>query len=414
MQNNLYNKLKEYADSNPIRFHMPSHNGESVGISTAMDITELSFSDNLMQSENIIANTEKNIAKAYGTKFSLMLTNGATAGVAIALFAAKNYGNKLLLLGDMHKSVHNYAHIFDFKVTITDSLRDIDPNDYNVIVVTSPDYFGKVTDIEQLKNTTALVIVDASHGAHFPFSSKLPSLNTSVADITILSFHKTLPVLTGGAGIITDDKEIYDLLCYSRNMIHSSSPSYLTMASIDNAICEFYNNGENLYSACIKEIENFKNILCSRYSVVETDDITRLCICAKNIDSTKIAKALEQKNIYIEMTYYDILVAIVTPYNYKHLSTLAKTLNEIECSDKIAKFNVKKPSKIDIKDKKITFENIKDCENKICASNIGIYPPGTPILKIGDVITKDIIQFLINSDVEIFGLVSGKIPIFKD
>ncbi len=413
MQKDLYDKVKEYRDSNPIRFHMPSHNGECIDIETAMDITELSFSDNLMQSESIIANTEKNIAKAYGSKYSLMLTTGATSGVAISLFAVKNYGSKLLLLGDTHKSVYNYAHLFNFIVTQSDNIEDINPNDFDAIVITSPDYFGKVKDIQKLKDTTAIVIVDASHGSHFPFSSKLPSLNTSVADITILSFHKTLPVLTGGAGIITNDKELYDLLCYSRNLIHSSSPSYLTMASIDKAIYEFYLNGENLYSACIKEIENFKSILCDRYSVLETDDITRLCICAKNIDCSKIAKALEQKNIYIEMTYYDIMVAIVTPYNYKHLITFANALNQIEIYDKTTKLDIKKPSKIDINDKKIIFENVKDCTNKICASNIGIYPPGTPLLTIGDVITKDIIKFLTTSNVEIFGLVDGKIPVFK-
>ena len=61
MQNHLYTALKKYAQSNPIRFHMPAHNGIDLGIDTSMDITELSFSDNLIESDGIIKNCENNI-----------------------------------------------------------------------------------------------------------------------------------------------------------------------------------------------------------------------------------------------------------------------------------------------------------------------------------------------------------------
>ncbi|MDE6565789.1 MAG: DegT/DnrJ/EryC1/StrS family aminotransferase, partial [Clostridia bacterium] len=379
MQKDLYTALKKYATSNPIRFHMPAHNGVNLGIDTSLDITELSFSDNLIESDGVIKNCEDNIAKAYGTKYSLMLTNGATMGVAIALYTAKNNGNKLLLLGDLHKSVHNYANVFGFDVSYAETLNDINPDNFNAIILTTPDYFGKVTDIQKLKNTTALVIADSSHGAHFAFSSKLPNLLTNIADITILSFHKTLPVLTGGAGIVTNDKELYDMLVYSRSLLHSSSPSYLTMASIDNAICEFFENGENLYNQVYLEIENFKNQLCDRYSVIENDDFTRLCISTKGKDGNKIAKLLESKNIYLEMVYFDCLVAIVTPYNFMHLTALANALNLIDINDQIERFYINKPTKIDIKGKNVKLEDIKKILNKVCANTVGIYPPGTPL-----------------------------------
>ena len=88
-------------------------------------------------------------------------------------------------------------------------------------------------------------------------------------------------------------------------MLHSSSPSYLTMASIDNAICNFSQNGETLYNNCIAQIENFKKQLCDKYQVVESDDKTRLCICAKGLDGKSIANKLEEQNIFLEMTYYN-------------------------------------------------------------------------------------------------------------
>ena len=155
-------------------------------------------------------------------------------------------------------------------------MDNINPNDYDAIIFTSPNYFGKVQDIQKLKNTTALVIADSSHGAHFAFCSKLPDLQTDIADITVLSFHKTLPVLTGGAGILTNDEKLYQMLVYSRSILHTSSPSYLIMASIDNAICEMALNGETLYNQVLSEIDNFKKQLCDRYFVVDNDDKTRL------------------------------------------------------------------------------------------------------------------------------------------
>ncbi len=414
MQNHLYTALKKYAQSNPIRFHMPAHNGIDLEIDTSMDITELSFSDNLIESDGVIKNCENNIANAYSTKYGLMITSGATTAIAIALHTAKNKGKKLLMLGDLHKSVHNYANVLAFDISYSENLDNINPNDYDAIIFTSPNYFGKVQDIQKLKNTTALVIADSSHGAHFAFNSKLPDLQTDIANITVLSFHKTLPVLTGGAGILTNDEKLYQMLVYSRSILHTSSPSYLIMASIDNAICEMALNGETLYNQVISEIDNFKKHLCDRYFVEDNDDKTRLCISAKEKDGYKIAKLLESKNIYLETIYFDILVAIVTPYNYKHLPALANALNLIDIQDNIKRFEIKKATKIDTNNKKIEFLQIKNAVNRVCAATVGIYPPGIPMLTVGDLITKQTIQFLTDKKHTVFGLIDGKIPVFTD
>ncbi|MDE6967306.1 MAG: hypothetical protein K2P12_01495 [Clostridia bacterium] len=414
MQDLLYSEIKKYADSKPVRFHMPSHNGEDIGITTDMDITELSFSDNLIESNSVIANTEKNIAKAYKTKYALMLTNGATSGVAIALHTALNYGKKLLVIGKCHKSVYNYLSLFDFEITFADCLDNVSANDYDIIIITTPDYFGMTTDIFCLKDTTALVILDSSHGSHFPFSSKLPDLQTEIADIVILSFHKTLPVLTGGAGIICNNEEIYNHLCYSRSILHSSSPSYLIMASIDRAICNLNNNGEKVYNDCIIAINDFKCKLNDNYKVIKTDDPTRLCISAKGFDAQEISTQLEAQNIYVEMTYNDLLIAIVTPYNYKHLVLLADCLNKIKPTIKTNEIKPFKLSKIDTNCKKIEFVDIENSINRVSAGNIGIYPPATPMININNLISKEVATFLATTKYEVFGLINGKIPVFKN
>lgn len=420
MKDKLYQALKNYSNKTPLRFHMPSHNGEDIGLQTSMDITELSFSDNLIASNSVIANTEQNIAQAYGVPFALMLTNGATLGVAIALFVAKQRGDNLLIVGDCHKSVYNYANVFGLNIHF---LKQLDNNtcydNYNAIIITTPNYFGKTFDLTPLKNTNALIIADSSHGSHFAFSNLLPNLNTQIADITILSFHKTLPVLTGGAGVICKNKDIYDMLVYARSLFHSSSPNYLVMASIDKAICDFFKNGNKLYSQVINSINKFEKLLDKKYSIIKTDDKTRLCICLNGLNAKKFAQLLEKQNVYIEMTYADLLVLIVTPFNHTNLKQLASIINNTQCKTKytkIAQLNniiaTEKPIKIDTNSKKITFYPLNDAVGMVCASNIGIYPPGVPIIHIGDKITQEQLNFLQNKNVEIFGLINNKIAVF--
>lgn len=420
MKDKLYQTLKNYSNKTPLRFHMPSHNGEDIGISTSMDITELSFSDNLIASDSVIARTEQNIAKAYNVPYALMLTNGATLGVAIALFAAKQKGDNLLVVGDCHKSIYNYAHIFGLNLHFAKALNgSLCYDKYAAVIVTTPNYFGKTFDLTPLKNTTALVIADSSHGSHFAFSDLLPDLNTAIADIIVLSFHKTLPVLTGGAGVLCKDKTIYDMLVYARSLLHSSSPNYLVMASIDKAICDFFENGKDYYKQVIASINEFKKTLNTRYNVVQTDDITRLCICLNGLNAEKFSKLLEAQNVYIEMTYGDLLVLIITPFNHKHLKLLASIVNNIKCEDtyipiaQLSELNLSEnQTKINTNFKKVSFCTLNEAIGKVCASNIGIYPPGVPVIHMGDKITEGQLSFLQNENVEIFGLTNNKIAVF--
>lgn len=414
MQNKLYKAVKNFAEIKPIRFCMPGHNGEDIGISTDLDITELSFSDNLLEADGAIANAEANIAKAYGVKHATMLTCGATCGVAMALMCAKNKGDRLLILGDAHKSVHNYAVLFGFDITAKRSCDSFDPNDYDAIVITSPNYFGVTENISHLNGSSALIICDASHGAHFAFCSKLPDLQTDVADITILSLHKTLPVLTGGAAVITNDRDLHNMLCYARSILHSTSPSYLTMTSIDNAICKMAAEGERMYDECLAAITQFTNALPTPYHVQTNNDPTRLCISTGGGDAAIVARQLELQKIYMEMTYFDTLVAIVTPYNFKHLPKLLTALKSIDVSAKTNGVLPKKPSKIGVKSRKVTFCDLASSVGKVCAASIGIYPPGVPVLTNGDLIDGEMVQFLADDKYQLFGLIDGKVPVYEE
>ena len=109
-------------------------------------------------------------------------------------------------------------------------------------MIVSPTYDGVVSDIEKIAEIVheagCLLIVDEAHGAHFGFDPYFPeSANMYGADLVINSLHKTLPALTQTAllhvnGERVNRRKVKRYL----DMLQTSSPSYILMASIDACI----------------------------------------------------------------------------------------------------------------------------------------------------------------------------------
>lgn len=414
MQESLAEVLSKYTDSNAIRFHMPGHNGTRLDIDTSMDITELSFSDNLLSAHSIISDTERLIASAYDMSYALMLTSGATSGVAISLRVASLHGDSIAVVGNAHKSVYNYANIFSLKVIRIESEKDIVniPN-LSAVIITSPDYFGEVIDHSKYIGNH-LLIIDQSHGAHFAFSSELPAPSTD-ADILITSWHKTLPVLTGGAVITCNDDNIYSELLSSREMLHTSSPSYITMSSIDSCVRLMARDGEKLYHEVIIAIDEFRRNLSNKYDFIANSDPTRLVISLKGMSASALASALENYGIYVEMSYEDKLVSIITPYNYQHLVRFNQVLSQLTLHNTLDLTPAFELSHSDsYKESNSRLINISDSEGMVCMTSVGMYPPGVPIIIKGQILTDQIITYLNQNINNTFGLISGKILVTEN
>lgn len=99
--NKLTSILAAYANSKAARFHMPGHKGmlpknSSVASVSGMDITELSFSDNLHDPHGVIVQVEANCADTFGCYRSFLLVNGSTAGM-LAMLLALGRGKRILM-----------------------------------------------------------------------------------------------------------------------------------------------------------------------------------------------------------------------------------------------------------------------------------------------------------------------------
>ena len=307
-------------------FHTPAHSG----VLNSFDITELSFSDNLLNPEGVIAKSQKELALSLKTDNSIYLTGGGTSAVHISLYAIKN--KTLLIAGCAHKSVFSAVKLYNIKAyycfKAEQAEEAIEKFKIDAVLITSPNYFGMVKNREILKRISqkTILLVDESHGAHFPYSQLLPQSALGFAHIVIQSCHKTLPALTGSA--LLHFKEEFKLnIINALKLIHSTSPQYPLIASVEQAVADFLINGESYYKEISSQIDEFKNTLSKPFGVLGTHDKTRLVILSP-YDVNAVALYLEENGIFLELAFKNMLVFIVTKYNFKKLNALAKALNQ--------------------------------------------------------------------------------------
>lgn len=397
-----------------MRFHMPGHSGADLGITSTDDITELSISGNLIESEGAVNEIERETAKFYGAKHALLFTAGATSAINATLLAVKQMMPSPIIAvsGQAHKSLYSYARIHGLTLSNIDECID---EQNKVIFHTSPDYYGRYTRLDDLYRAK-IRIIDASHASHYVLSAELPNLTLDDYDIIIYSLHKTLPVITGGALILTDNDEYYQQLLLARMRTHTTSPSFMTLTSIGNAISTMAKHGQSQYTKLKNSVNSFiKNSPIKAYYY---EDFSRLIIDLEGYDAKVLNQYLEDNGCYVEMVDNDKLVLIVTPYNSKYLDRLLEllkksaTLISVKVSNQC--INVPKSAKNTTKIDTISFFELDNAIGKISANEVGIYPPGTPLIASGQVIDKKIIELIkINID-RVFGLINGKIAIYNE
>lgn len=398
-----------------MRFHMPGHSGANLGITSNDDITELSFSGNLIESEGVVNEIERETARFYGAKHALLFTAGATSAINATLLAVKQMMPSPIIAvsGQAHKSLYSYARIHGLTLSNIDECID---EQNKVIFHTSPDYYGRYTRLDH-QYRAKIKIIDASHASHYILSAELPDISLDDYDIIIFSLHKTLPIITGGALILTDNDEYYQQLLLARMRTHTTSPSFMTLSSIGKAIGKLTKNGKAEYIKLKQVIDSF--IKHSPVKAYYYDDFTRLIIDLMGYDAKVLNQYLEDNGCYVEMVDNDKLVLIVTPYNFKYLDRLLELLkksatlksvkiNNYQC------FTALKSPKNTPKIGTISIIELDNAIGKLSANEVGIYPPGTPTITSGQVISGEIIKFIKSNIDRVFGLINGKIAIYNE
>lgn len=452
----LYDKLKSYKDSGIYPFHMPGHKRKDITnddlLPYNIDLTEIDGFDNLHNACGCIKEIEKKAEKLYCVNRAFLLVNGATGGILSSIRAMTNYGDKIIVARNCHKSVYNAIELcglnpeyilpeYDGNYGIFTSvspqnlktLLDNNP-DTKVVIITSPTYEGIVSDIKSISDIChrygAMLFVDEAHGAHFPFSEKFPSEAVKCgADVAVVSLHKTLPSLTQTALLLTNNSELSERLQENLSVFETSSPSYILMSAIEkcldfisdnkadfeaytNRLLDFYNDTKSLKKLLI--LYNDKLFLenCFDY------DFGKILISTArtNISGTELAKILREKyKIEMEMSYTDYVIAMTSVCDTDEgFSRLKKALFEIDNSlNKKEKTNdeynfseIPERSFNSFQKNNFNSEKIllKKAQGRVSLEYIWAYPPGIPLIVPGEVITDKLINqinILIENNIQI-------------
>ena len=335
--------LRAYAASGTARLHMPGHKGRGPLGCEAWDLTEISGADSLYEAAGVIARSEENAAALFGSAATFYSTEGSTQCVKAMLFLAlqnRPAGTPPVILAarNVHKSFVHAAALLDFEplwlwpeegtsslcaCPVTAEGLSALPAPPAAVYVTSPDYLGNMADISALAEVCRAhktpLLADNAHGAYLRFLSPSRHPLDLGADLACDSAHKTLPVLTGGAYLHiakTAPAAFRKSARAALALFGSTSPSYLTLASLD--LCSRYLS-EN-YPARLKEavrrLEALGKTLSANGWQVEPSDPLRLTLRAPSgLTGLDLADRLRRGGAECEYADRDFLVLMTTPEN---------------------------------------------------------------------------------------------------
>lgn len=428
MKTPIVDFVKSYNKSGFSRFHMPGHKGKKILGCEKLDITEILGADVLSCASGIINQSEQNATALFDTQGTFYSTEGATLAIKAMLNLAFKFGQGKTIVAtrNCHTAFINACALLDLNVKwiypetsehfcccsiteqkLVDTIKQAKEKPF-AVYVTSPDYAGNICDIKTLakvcKNEHIPLLVDNAHGAYTAFIE--PTLHPIKLGATMCvdSAHKTLPVLTGGAYLhIAKGEEKYcSLAKQSLAVFASTSPSYLTLQSLDYANLYLYKHTDK-YNKLIDKINCLKLELISYGYPILSGEPLKIVINAINIgySGETIATMLRKFKIEPEMADSQIVVLMLSPFNTdKDLKRLKKALLSIEIkAPLLANTTAIAPSNKAMSIRQALFsksENIEvDCaEGRVASSTYICCPPGISAIVPGEEITKQTIQLL--------------------
>ncbi|MBR6401368.1 MAG: aminotransferase class V-fold PLP-dependent enzyme [Firmicutes bacterium] len=449
----LYNRIAELsAAAYPL--HMPGHKRCADFLPKdllAMDLTEIAGSDDLHAPSGVIADAQQKMAALYGSDECIFCVNGGSSGVLAAVLGTCGEGDTVLTVRNAHKSLQNALILsgadavyaappvskYGFALPITPEIIENSlKNDKSIkaVFIVSPTYEGCCADVEAISRCVhkygKILIVDETHGAHFPFDDAFP-VNASRlgADISVQSWHKTLPV-PNQCALLNINYGNVDVERIKRafSMVTTTSPSYILMGLMDYVRAYYTQNGHIIsdYAKKMTQITGqLDGLRCLAPFRTDRFDISKITLTANCTQSTAdIANMLRDAGFELEMTGIHHLVAMTSPADRcDMLDRFVKALEDIdrglaykECGTDVY---AEMPVSEKINQRKVFYGQkrqvpLKKALGLTAADFVTPFPPDIPVIIAGEKISAQSIETVVkyaDSGAEIHGLNNGKLYI---
>ena len=335
--------VQRYAKAGTARLHMPGHKGRCFLGCEPWDITEIHGADALYEAEGILAESEQNAAALFGCQRTCYSTEGSSQCIRAMLYlaVAASGSHTVVAARNVHRAFVSAAALLDLEIRwlwpeesrslcgcpispaqLEETLHSL-PELPAAVYLTSPDYLGGMAQIPALAQVChqhgTLLLVDNAHGAYLRFLQ--PSLHPLDlgADLCCDSAHKTLPVLTGGAYLHlspTAPAQLAPLAKSALGLFGSTSPSYLTLASLD--LCNRYlaEGYPQRLAEAVERLAELRERLTAAGWRVEPSDPLRVTVAApRGVTGQELAGQLRRQGAECEYADRDFLVLMATPEN---------------------------------------------------------------------------------------------------
>lgn len=453
----IYEALNELKEKRVVPFDVPGHKkgrGNSLLTSflgqktMSVDVNSQKPLDNLCHPTDVIKEAEDLAAEAFGAAASYFMVGGTTSAVQAMVFAATKKGDKILLPRNVHRSVLNALVLNgavpvyidpdvnpDFGISLgmkkSSIKKAIEENrDAKAIFVNNPTYYGICSDLEYIEKlahkSNMLLLVDEAHGTHFYFNSKLPKSAISAgADMASVSMHKSGGSLTQSSILLVGkDKNNKprvntDYLRQIINLTQTTSASYLLLSSLDISRYNLALYGEKIFDKVIEmvdyssnEINEIGDYIAYTKDLINNDSIFDFDQTKLSVNTLQIGLAgievydilRDEYDIQIEFgDLGNILAYISVGDTMLNIERLIGALSEIRRKYKKSKIGmftreylnpiVKTSPQEAFYSEKILLP-LNETEGKICGEFVMTYPPGIPVLAPGEVVTKEIIDYI--------------------
>lgn len=454
----LFDAMVSLAEAKKVSFHTPGHKSGK-GISTrfrkfvgskifTIDLTTLDEVDCLQKPVGVIKEAQELAAEAHGADRSFFLVNGTTVGNHAMILSAVRPGDEVLVARNAHKSIlagiilsgatpRFFLPRFDADLGIAvnvsaDAARAAmrDHPRARAVTVTSPNYYGIAADIPAVaaaaRQHDKVLLVDEAHGPHLHFHPALPpSAVDAGADLTVQSTHKIVGGMTQASMLhLTEGRVDGARVAAVLQMLQSTSPSYILMASLDLARMQMATEGRKLLGKAIElaeeartRINRIAGLRCLSADQVRSWgdfrlDVTKLTISVRGIGLTGYAASTAlntEFGIQVEMAdLYNVLVIVSIGDRRDDLDRLVGGLEglarrsppppggrpadipavppvqeaTLACSPREAYFSPH------------TLVPLSQAARRVSADIITIYPPGIPILVPGEVVSQTAVEYL--------------------
>lgn len=433
----IWDFLEQYSNSGAVRAHMPGHKGRDafgrdLGRLFEYDITEIKGADALFEAEEIIAESEKNASRLFGTAATFYSAGGSTLCIQAMLAAVCKKSSAFICGRNAHRAVINSCVLLGLEPcwvypeyengsvvsgeitpeAVRAAIEKYSEKSPACVFVTSPDYLGKIADIKGISEVCheyeIPLIVDNAHGAYLAFLEQSRHPIHMGADMCCDSAHKTLPVLTGGAYLHIGDGLCRGLIPEIKRcmaLFGSSSPSYLIMASMD--LCNKYlsESFRNDLLRTAEKIADLKKQLSGAYTFYG-DEPLKMTVYAFPCGLTgyELAERLREGGVepeYADLTHVVMMFSAAnTEEDFERVLRAMKSVRMPRIRLEPPDFKMDRPA-VKMLPREAFFAErekipVENSVGRIAAEAVTVCPPCVPVIMAGEEINENTIKILKN------------------